>query len=375
MSDLGSIWFWQRFVSPHKSFLADELGFLVDNVNYVANNFITRERKEMGWTSSRFKRSKIYIKKNQNSLYKLISKIPKNSIHLCQGLRANGLVSDVQKFLVKKKFKQWLFMEIVEDNNFIGLIKRFLYKFLLFKSKNNIKGILAIGNGATAWYSARGFDSKKIYPFAYFMSDKISKIIYSGKRPAKFRFIFVGQIIKRKRIDFLIKALYKIRNLIDFELQIIGDGPLKKQLKISSEKLLPNRVKWLGSIPMKNIPKNIAKADCLVLPSRHDGWGSVVSESLMVGTPVICSDGCGSSVIVKASKVGGIFRRNEINKFSLMLKKIIQKGRISNYKRDKIRKWARCLGAKEGSKYLLNILNHAYGNSNRPNPPWIKMKK
>ena len=37
---------------------------------------------------------------------------------------------------------------------------------------------------------------------------------------------------------------------------------------------------------------------------------AVVSEALLIGIPVICSDTCGSSVIVKASGFGGIFPSN-----------------------------------------------------------------
>ena len=64
---------------------------------------------------------------------------------------------------------------------------------------------------------------------------------------------------------------------------------------------------FFGILPMSKIPKIIRKTDCLVLSSRHDGWGAVASEALLEGTPVICSNACGSSVAVKASKVGGIF--------------------------------------------------------------------
>lgn len=375
MSNLNSIWFWQRFVSPHKYYLADELGSYNKNVNYVANDLMTYERRKMGWNSPKPKKSKILVKKNTDSIKKLISKIPVNSVHLCQGIRGNGLVGEVQKILKKKKLKQWLFMEIVEDNGFLGLLRRFVYKFLLFYYRKDIEGILAIGNGASTWYSEIGFDSKKIYPFAYFMSDNISKIVYSGKRLPKFRFIFVGQLIERKRLDVLIKALYPLKNSLNFELQVVGDGPLKKKLNLLAEKLLPKRVKWLGSMSIKNIPKKIAGADCLVLPSRHDGWGSVVSESLMVGTPVICSDSCGALTAVKASKVGGTFNKDNLSKFSLILKKTLIKGRISNQKRNKIRKWAKCLGAKAGSKYLFDILKFSQGQGNRPKPPWIKAER
>ena len=50
---------------------------------------------------------------------------------------------------------------------------------------------------------------------------------------------------------------------------------------------------------MSKIGNTIYQADNLVLPSSHDGWGAVTTEALMVGTPVICSDTCGSSLIVK----------------------------------------------------------------------------
>lgn len=49
----------------------------------------------------------------------------------------------------------------------------------------------------------------------------------------------------------------------------------------------------------------MARADVLVLPSWHDGWGAVVSEALMAGTPAIASDACGSAGVVRASGVGG----------------------------------------------------------------------
>ena len=287
-------------------------------------------------------------------------------------MRANGLVSNAQRFFRKKKFKQWLFLEKVEDNGYLGKIRRILYRYLIFIYKKRFEGILAIGEGATSWYFRRGFDKKIIYQFAYFMSDEISKITYTAKRPQKFRFIFVGQLISRKRVDFLIKALYLIQNKIDFELQIVGDGPLSKQLNIIGKRLLPNKINWLGSVPITNIPKIIAGADCLILPSRHDGWGSVISEALMVGTPVICSDSCGASTVVKASKFGGVFSTNNINKFSSLIMKTLKKGRISNYKRNKIRNWAKCLGAKEGSKYLLKILQHKNGLGSRPKPPWTR---
>lgn len=48
------------------------------------------------------------------------------------------------------------------------------------------------------------------------------------------------------------------------------------------------------------------KADCFVLPSRHDSFGMAVLEALACGTPVIVSDMVGSSTIVREHHVGWI---------------------------------------------------------------------
>ena len=55
----------------------------------------------------------------------------------------------------------------------------------------------------------------------------------------------------------------------------------------------------------------MAAADVLVLPSRFDGWGAVVNEALMVGTPVICSDRCGASDVIENGRNGYVDTRIE----------------------------------------------------------------
>ena len=58
------------------------------------------------------------------------------------------------------------------------------------------------------------------------------------KHDEKYRFIFVGQLVDRKRLDLLLEALQKIANGC-FELEVIGSGPLEAVLKGKADKLLP----------------------------------------------------------------------------------------------------------------------------------------
>jgi glycosyltransferase involved in cell wall biosynthesis len=107
-----------------------------------------------------------------------------------------------------------------------------------------------------------------------------------------------------------------------------------------------------------------------VLPSQHDGWGAVVSEALMVGTPVICTNSCGSSAVVRASKHGHVVPVNNQDAFIEALSKQFKSGLWSLPKRKKLAKWASCLGAKSGAAYLAKILNYSKKNLNHIIPPW-----
>ena len=276
----------------------------------------------------------------------------------------------MQNKLRKNNLNQWLLMEKVNDDGFVGVLKQSLYSFLIFIRKKRINGILAIGNGACEWYARKGFDKHKIFPFAYFLSDTILKTKSTSNKDPIFKFIFVGELIKRKNVYLLIDALSLLKIKEDFKLEIIGGGPLRKDLINYAKKILPNKVTWINAMPISKIPNKISNADCLVLPSYFDGWGAVVSESLMVGTPVICSNKVGSSQIVKKSRFGYIFKNNNISDLSLKLKKMIQQGKISKKKRKTLKKWAKCLGAKAGADYLIKILLYSLKIGKRPNPPW-----
>jgi len=108
-----------------------------------------------------------------------------------------------------------------------------------------------------------------------------------------------------------------------------------------------------------------------VLPSRHDGWGAVVSEALMAGTPVVCSDSCGSAGVVRASGQGGVFRSGDREALLSMLKQVIAKGRLPSTDKLSLASWAESLGESAGAAYLLQILDHVVGHIARPSPPWL----
>ena len=368
----NSIWFWQQMVTPHMAALASALATRGFKVIYVANEILSKKRSNQGWEKSKLEKAKLLLARSKDDVIRYALYAPKNSIHLCQGLRGNGLIKYAQKVIRKRNLSHWVMVETIDDIGLLGTIKRIVYRLLFFYWYKKITGVLAIGRNTPEWFIARGIDRNRIYPFAYFLKEPKTKRLLklSIKKKLPFKFVFIGELIKLKKVDLLIKSIAALKSK-EIELWIVGSGPEEKYLKSLANLLLSKiKVKWLGVVPNKEIPNIIYQANCLVLPSRHDGWGAVVSESLMVGTPVICSDKCGSSVVVQASGVGGVFTANNQQSLIVSLRTQLRKGHLSTKERKKIIEWSKCLNATSGAKYLESILNLNNHKVNLIKLPW-----
>lgn len=367
------VWFWQRIVSPHMAGLAEALAAGGREVTYVAEQPISTDRAVQGWQAPELRAANLRFAPDAEAISKLVAEAPERTIHICQGFRGNGLVGQARTALGRRGLRQWVIMEMVEERGWPrALTKRLAYRRLIQSWRYRIEGILAIGQLTPDWLVARGMPSERVFPFAYFLPEpKISTGVYQPL-DAPFRVLFVGQIIERKRLDLLIGAL-SLLNSFSYELVVIGSGPLEAELRAQAADRLAARVVWLGRLPMNEIPMHMAAADCLVLPSRHDGWGVVVSEALMVGTPVICSDRCGAAIAVQASRYGGVFPSGDVEALAGLLRAAITRGRQTREQRAALATWARCLGATVGAAYLNSILLFAGGQQNRPSPPWSQL--
>jgi glycosyltransferase involved in cell wall biosynthesis len=367
------VWFWQRIVTPHMMGLAAALAKLGVSVTYVAEERMSTDRQRQGWLVPEEGGVQVVLANSKQSVRQLVAEAHDKSIHICQGIRANGLVGVAQAALSTRGLTQWVIMETVRDVGWRGVIKRYEYARLFNRRRGTLQGVLATGCRAPEWLTQRGVPVDKIFPFAYFLNKgDTTPIPVDIDKP--FKFIFVGQLIPLKRLKLLISALGELGDL-EFQLVIIGSGPLEDVLRNQSKAVLGDKAMWIGTLPSDEVPNYMAKCDCLVLPSFYDGWGAVVSEALMCGTSVICSDTCGSAGIVKKSNVGGVFKAEDGGDLKAMLKSAVQTGCVTREQRSKTVAWSDVISAKAGAEYLLDILTHRGGDKEKPQPPWSSFKK
>lgn len=105
---------------------------------------------------------------------------------------------------------------------------------------------------------------------------------------------FLGRFAPIKNIENLIEAWDKTcKNNPDWELVLIGDGELtyKNQLTNLTTKLGIKNIRFTGFLNGTEKEKALQKLSYLVLPSKSENFGMVVTEALIRGIPVISSKG------------------------------------------------------------------------------------
>jgi glycosyltransferase involved in cell wall biosynthesis len=107
--------------------------------------------------------------------------------------------------------------------------------------------------------------------------------------------------VHNKGLDLLMDALGSDGSLRErVRLHIAGRGSLQERHHLESmisERGLQRSVVLEGFVP--DAAEAIRSADVIVLPSRFDGFGQIVLESLVLGTPVVVSTGAGASEFVR----------------------------------------------------------------------------
>ncbi len=108
------------------------------------------------------------------------------------------------------------------------------------------------------------------------------------------RLIFIGDIQRRKGLPYLFESLAQLKKLkMRFELLLVGDGPLMKELTNYAEKFdFLDSIIFKGRVPYgKQLIDLIKDSDLLILPSiGSEGVPRVTHEAMAVGCPVIAAN-------------------------------------------------------------------------------------
>jgi glycosyltransferase involved in cell wall biosynthesis len=362
------IWFWADEVSPHLVSLYSALiARGVDIHVIVAAADPGAARMELGWPSS-FDNIPSTIVAPNGEVDALLARAPADAVHICSRLDFRSVPGRARRLLAQAKRDHWAITEAVNDFGVFGPFKKLKYSRLIPSLRGTLAGILAIGGRTRPWLIDRGADASTVYPFAYFIeAPEDFTVQQTGPAERPLRLCYLGNFTSGKRVDLLIRAAAAFAGRV--EIEIIGRGDQEGSLRKLAASFPQLKVAFYSAIPMADVFARLARADYLVQPSQADGWGVVISEALMVGTHVICSDACGASVAVEASGAGAVFRRNDLADLRRCVGRALAAGPVSSARRRQVADWAECLSGPAGADYLLQILD-GRADERSPPPPW-----
>ncbi|MBE0432952.1 glycosyltransferase family 4 protein [candidate division WOR-3 bacterium] len=133
----------------------------------------------------------------------------------------------------------------------------------------------------------------------------------AGKTSDKHEILFVGRLVSRKGVRYLLEGFHLIHKSVPHRLVIIGSGQQRGQLEAMAVELgIADRVVFTGMVSDEDLNRYYRSCSFLVLPAVYDekgdteGLGVVLLEAMSCGKPVIASGVGGITDIVVDQRNG-----------------------------------------------------------------------
>jgi len=181
---------------------------------------------------------------------------------------------------------------------------------------------------ATLIVTVSKYSSKKIVQL-YDVDEKKIRIVPNGVDLGKFKpvegcekvkyeieannkqcVLFVGRLVPRKGLHFLIEAAkHVVKESKETMFVVVGDGPLKNHLISYSKKQgVSDNFVFLGDVHDTMLPTLYSCADVFVLPSIQEGQGIALLEAQATAKPVVAFNVSGINEIVLDKETGLLVR-------------------------------------------------------------------
>ncbi|MGM5630198.1 glycosyltransferase [Apibacter raozihei] len=235
----------------------------------------------------------------------------------------------------KTKLISWIHLELYKDT--------ISYEFRNYKEAlkvyNKFNKIVCVAESVKNCFQKSSNIPSKSLEVIYNMLDlnDIKTKGIANLNPAlkknRLRLCTVGRLNPQKGYDRLLRIISKLKNedKLNFELLILGLGPLEDEFKkFINDNNLSDTVVLLGY--QSNPYSYIKSSDLFVCSSYKEGYSTVVTESVILGTPVITTNCSGMSEILDEGKCGIIVDNDEKSLYLGLKDLLTDENKLSNYK-------------------------------------------
>jgi len=147
---------------------------------------------------------------------------------------------------------------------------------------------------------------------------------HAGDTPVIFSAAMFRQDVKTEGLTWVIRACGELlRQGLDFQLVIAGDGVARKKLELLAGEQVPGRVLFAGKIPRAKMFRYYSAADLFVFPGIRESLGLVYLEAQSCGLPVVAFHNAGVPEAVQDGKTGILVPMFAMEPFADAVKRLL----------------------------------------------------
>ncbi|MDO5852374.1 MAG: glycosyltransferase family 4 protein, partial [Methanobacteriaceae archaeon] len=190
------------------------------------------------------------------------------------------------------------------------------------------------------YFQKLGVNENKIYIMPNVSNIKDDTVKPSLNSVNKKTILYVGRLIKRKGVNYLIDAYKQLvdDNINDTQLIIVGSGEERYNLEKQVKKYnLTKNIIFTGEIKNNELISYYKTAELVVVPSINygvgDPWVFVVNEAMYFKNPVVVTDAVGASKDMVRDN-GYIVKEKNSKELYVAMKKIITDSKLQKHMGD-----------------------------------------
>jgi len=170
-----------------------------------------------------------------------------------------------------------------------------------------------------------GVDTKK---FADTVIDREQKRAELGIPDNAVMLLSVGELIKRKNHEVIIRAVVKLNNP-NIHYYIAGQGEIEKYLsELIKQFNLSDNVHLLGY--RTDVAELYKSSDIFCLPSIHEGLPMALMEAMISGLPCVVSNIRGNTDLIEGGKSGFLCDSQNVNDFVTAINMLVRNENMKN---------------------------------------------
>lgn len=173
------------------------------------------------------------------------------------------------------------------------------------------------------------------------------------------KYIYVGNLIKRKYPIRIIEALNRVYGRDGFQLTVVGTGDEDQKMRQLVNRLgIIEHVTFHGRLQRDMVKEELFKSECFIMISEAETFGLVYLEAMANGCIVIASRNEGMDGIIEDGYNGFLCKSGDVIELSMVISKIrrlskVEKVRISQKAIDTA---LNMTDAKMAQNYINNLL-------------------